>query len=139
MPIWWQGGLYVINRTPWGQELQRGDLVAYRIQPQAGETRIREGTGLDKVVAIPGDVVEFRKAELRINGIPQAKHHDMPNGGRLVLPEGYWLVWPTLERTIQGNVAPATISQAMLEIGTLAREDILGKPFGFRLWRNQNQ
>lgn len=141
MPIWWQGGLYVVNRTPWGQELQRGDLVAYKIQPRVGpvDTRVQEGTGLDRVVALPGDVIEFRRKDILINGVPQAKHYDMPNDGRRVLSEGTWLVWPTLDRRIHGEVPPENIRQALLDIGTLAREDILGKPFGLRLWRTQNQ
>lgn len=140
LPIWYQDGFYVINRTPWGRDLRRGDLVAYRIHAQSGAARIMEGIGIDQVIGLPGDVIEFTRAELRINGAPYPKREGMPNAGRLALPRNYWFVWPTLQNTaMHGVVDASVISAATFAAGTVPRENILGKPSEFRLWRHQNQ
>ncbi len=139
MPIWFQGGLYVINRTPWGQDLHRGDLVAYRIEPQSGLARVQEGIGLDTIIGKQGDVLQFTATDLRINGRSHPKRDGMPSSGQLVVPAGYWFVWPTLRTVVMGNVAASLAPQARVDIGTIAQDDILGKPFGFRLWRHQDQ
>ena len=139
MPIWAHGGLYVINRTPWGQELRRGDLVAYRIEEQSGNVRVRRGSGIDRVLALSGDVVEFTKTDLRINGVVHPKVDDMPSAGRVTVPKDGFFVWPTLRVTTQIGIRSARIRQEKVALGTLHKEEMLGKPIGVRLWHTRNQ
>lgn len=52
-------------------ELQRGDLVYYEISAMSGPGwYLREGFGVDRIVGLPGDVVEINDGELRVNGAP---------------------------------------------------------------------
>jgi signal peptidase I len=51
--------------------LQRGDLVFYEIPAMSGNGwYIRAGFGIDRIVGLPGDLVEMNDGELRVNGAP---------------------------------------------------------------------
>lgn len=64
-------GDVVLVEGPWLRpaRLQRGDLVAYRIETQGyGHNLIRAGYNVDRIVGVPGDVVELRDHALLVNG-----------------------------------------------------------------------
>ncbi|MGV3533064.1 MAG: S26 family signal peptidase [Chthoniobacteraceae bacterium] len=138
MPIWSHGGLYVINRTPWGQELERGDLVAYRIHVERGYIRVQDGTGIDRILGLPGEIVEFTKTSVRINGQEHPREPDMPTSGRIALAPDTWFVWPTVSTTLHGNAPPSWASRGKVALGKISQEEILGKPIGLRIWRTRN-
>jgi hypothetical protein len=139
MPIWSNGGLYVINRTSWGQEIRRDDLIAYRLPAQSGRVRSQEGNGMDRVIGLPGDVIEFTRTGVRINGRMRPKQEGMPDGGTITLPQNCWFVWPTLRMVLHRGLPLSQIAEAKVALGTIPKEDILGKPVGFHLWRTRNQ
>jgi hypothetical protein len=139
MPITSPQGVYVINRTALGRRLSRGGLVAYRIHAERGPVVLRAGVGFGRILAVPGDVVEFTKSHVNINGTASPTLRDMPNSGKLRLDPDVWFIWPDLHKTVNGTVAPAAISEALLAAGLVAQTDILGKPFDYWLWRHQNR
>lgn len=139
MPVVSEVGPCVINRTRWGQRLNRGDLVAYRIQATGGLARISAGVGIDRILAVPGDVVEFTPTEFLVNGARFPKLHDMPDTGGLTLEPDVWFIWPSVRKTMHGNVGAELISATLLHTAAVQRNKILGKPFGLSLWHRQNR
>jgi hypothetical protein len=139
MPVWSDGVPYVVNRTPWGRAVQRGDLVAYRLPAHRGSVVLNSGISLDRILAGPGDVLRFTKTELRINGLASPRREDMPAAGGLTLGPDVWFIWPSLDKTVRGNVKASDITDVMMEAATVSRSDILGKPFRNWLWRHQNR
>ena len=52
--------------------------------------------GFGPVLAVPGDRVEFSTKAFSVNGVPQPLLPHMPAGGKLVVPENHWFIWPNL-------------------------------------------
>jgi hypothetical protein len=130
--------VYVINRLPDAATLRRGDFVAcYAEAASFDNIRIRDGYILDKVIAGPGDHLEFTRDGYAVNGVPSRSLPLMPGSGSTVLPQQTWLIWPSLETVVNVNVNPHSVSAAILQMAMIRREQVIGKPFKRWFWRKQ--
>jgi type IV secretory pathway protease TraF len=129
--------------------LRRGELVAcatggtfVRGEPGGGRgifgnVNIRGGHFLDRVLAGPGDRVEFTPTECRVNGTATARLPLMPATGVVVVPEKTWFVWPTLHTVTWQKVSSEVVGGAVLDIALVQREQVIGRPFKRWFWRKQ--
>jgi hypothetical protein len=139
MPLEVRGKICVVNRLAVLGTLHRGEWVAYHSERLGVRgVYIREGYVLDRILAGPGDVVEFNATDFRVNGIAQQKLSFMPADERLVLPEKTWLIWPSLHTVTRNNVSESAISQSVLKMATVRRDQMIGKPFRRWFWRRQS-
>jgi hypothetical protein len=130
--------VYVINRLHDAGNLRRGDFVAcYAEAASFDNIRIRDGYILDKVIAGPGDHLEFNRDHYTVNGVPSRSLPLMPVSGTTVLSQQTWLIWPSLETVVNVNVNPHSVSAAVLRMATVRREQVIGKPFKRWFWRKQ--
>ena len=138
MPLRLGEKVYVINRLHDLQGLRRGDFVACYAEAAAfGNVRIRDGYILDKVIAGPGDHLEFSQNGYAVNGIQSRSLPFMPASGATILPRQTWMIWPSLETVVNVNADPHTVSAAVLQMAMIHRGQVIGKPFKRWFWRRQ--
>ena len=138
MPLRVGDKVYVINRLHDVQILRRGDFVACYAEGAGSQgIRIRDGYILDKVIARPGDHVEFSGNLYSVNGIQSPSLALMPVSGTTVLPHRTWMVWPALEIVVNVNVDPRSVSALVLQMAMIGRDQVIGKPFKWWFWRRQ--
>lgn len=125
-------------------KLERGDWVAYRLHEAGGwgegrgRVLLESGLAIDPVLGLPGDLVRFTTQGVIVNTqtFPPAPY--MPTGGELVVPEKVWFIWPHLDITVRGGVAPADITAALQRAALVTQTNIIGRParhwFGRRQW-----
>jgi len=129
----------VVHRTA-SRAIQRGDRLAYQIsEDQSGMARvyIREGFGIERVLAFPGDRVRFAPGKLFINEQPVAAMPHMPAEGEFVVPEKVWFIWPALDIRLRGGVPEADISAAFQRLAMVPENEIVGK--AFKSWFGRKQ
>lgn len=118
--------------------LRRGDLVAY----ENVERRLFEGILLDRgllfgpVLAVPGDVVEFRHDRYLVNGQSHPSLPHMPENERLKVAENCWLIWPKVTISRAGY-SEAAISGFIRSAAMVGPEQLRGKPLSYWFWRKQ--
>ncbi len=134
----------IVRRGVAPAALKRGDWVAYRIHADNSwdESRARvylqTGLAIDPVLGLPGDFVRFGAEDVVVAGqsFPRAAY--MPTTGELEVPEKVWFIWPNLDITVRGGVAPANISAALQRVALVTQTNIIGRParhwFGRRQW-----
>jgi hypothetical protein len=132
-----RSGDVVLYRGPWTSHGPRrtGELVAYRIRRNAGQGFvIAAGYGLDRVVGLPGEVVELQQGTVTVNGQTlDIEHHPLGNLSRypdvtIRVPVGTYAIFPsTLFRNHGGNLPPRLVESATV----VSDADILGPVF----WR----
>jgi len=138
MPLQTADKVYVVNRLAPTETLRRGDWVAFHSERVGGGgIYIQEGYVLDRILAGPGDEVEFTAADFRVNRVPREKLPLMPSNERLVLPQNNWLIWPSLRTVTRNNIAEDAIARSVLQMATVRREQIIGRPFRRWFWRDQ--
>jgi hypothetical protein len=115
-------------------ELRRGDLVVYRIPAQgAGQVVIQSGQGVDRIIGLSGDRVEFDGERLLVNGepVPEALQ---PVGGCGRIPhlsetvrDGCVMVFPSgLAWRTQGQ-AEAAVATMMKAASVVRLDDVDGR------------
>jgi len=140
MPLRSGEKVYVVNRLRSIDTLRPGDLVALHSERIGlSGVYIREGYLLDRILAGPGDDVQFEAHSFRVNGAPAARLDLMPSSGSVLVPEKTWLVWPTLDTIARNNVGEDAIAKSVLRMALVPREKIIGKPFKRWFWRDQTQ
>lgn len=138
MPLRIGERVIIVSRRASPQTLKRGDWVAYRIQRSSeGELHIRSGLDLAPVLALAGDRVEFTSDTYTVNGVHNHLLDLMPSQGEMTVPEKHWFVWPQIAIGVRRNVPDTTVSSAMLQIGMVSQEEIVGTPFKKWFWREQ--
>jgi len=138
MPLRVRDRVVVANTMLGRQSVKRGDWVAYHFAGGSGHgVRIREGYGVDSVLAVPGDRVRFGSNNFEVNGKAFTRLAHMPSQGELVVPEKQWLVWPSLDTVTRNNIAEETIAGAVLGSALISQDQIVGKPFHRWFWRRQ--
>jgi hypothetical protein len=125
-------------------QLKRGDWVAYRLHGAGGwgdgrgRVYLESGLAIDPVLGLPGDHVQFSPQGVIVNAQTVARRPYMPTEGELVVPEKVWFIWPNLDITVRGGVAPANISATLQQAAMVAQTNIIGRPsqhwFGRRQW-----
>ena len=138
MPLEANGKIYIVNPRVRPTVLHRGDWLAFRVERTGGgAVYIRGGFVLDRVIAEPGDTVEFGSAEFSVNGESRARLPLMPTGGLLTIPEKTWLVWPSLRTVQRNNVSDDVIASTVLQMAHVGRDQMTGKPYRRWFWRKQ--
>ena len=73
-------GLLVEGNWLRPDSFSRGDLVTYHINPVADNGLVvQPGTGLDRIVGLPGDTIELDKGILKVNGA-DLREDELPLG-----------------------------------------------------------
>lgn len=141
IPLQSRGQTVIVRRSFDPEELQRGDLVGYRISREIVSPMIiiKAGIAVDRVIAVPGDEVNFTPSGFVLNGQLHAPLQAMPKSGSIVLSQDTWLIWPSLSIRSHGQVPEEEIAAANLQAATVPRDAIIGKPYKTWLWRPQDQ
>lgn len=117
---------------------KRNDWMAYRIEEDGGAgVVLREGYGLNRVLALPGDRVEYTPERLLINDKPYPREPLMPEQGTFVVPQKEWFCWPGSDIMAHGGHGPVGISAVMQKAALVRAENVLGKPFNRWFGRRQ--
>lgn len=138
-PLQTPNGVVVIQRLATPPYLKRGDTIAYNLQEVSeGHFYAHGGLTLGKILAVPGDRVQFSTNCFRVNGAPYPLEPHMPTGGEVVVPEKNWFIWPNLAIIGgHGAVPEWTISSTMLQMATVPQDQFVGKPFDRWFGRHQ--
>jgi len=140
MPLKMGDKVYVIDRKALINQLRVGDLAAYQSEGSAGSgVRIRGGYLLDRILASPGDQVNFGAAAFLVNGVAHPVLPLMPEKVQITVPQNTWLIWPTLHIVTRNNVTQESISRSVLDMALVPRKEIIGRPFKRWFWRTQTQ
>lgn len=133
-------GDQVVVLRPGGDssKVRRGDWVAVDLAGQGSEgVRIREGLMLAPVLGLAGDRIEFGPGTFRINGEAHPALDLMPAEGSLTVPAESWFIWPRLQMTWHGNVAPELVSAALSGRSLVFQGRLVGRPFDHWFFRRQ--
>jgi hypothetical protein len=137
MPLRTTNGVVVVQRIL-PNAINVGDIVAYRLDDHRyGNILIRHGFGIDPVLAVAGDTVEFTATAMLVNGQPRPRQPGMPDRGSMIVPRNHWFVWPQLDIQLNGMANDATATGALLRIAAVPESDYIGKPF--RHWFGRRQ
>lgn len=138
IPLRVNGHVVIVRRQPPTAALQRGDCVAYSLEGfTQHELIVHSGFGLGPVLALPGDQVRFTKSAFEVNGIAQPRLALMPETGDWIVPGKHWFVWPQLARSGHGQTDEGALSETILALSTISKDQFLGKPPRHWLWRRQ--
>ena len=139
------GSNVVVVKAAPARNIHRGEWIAHRIGTGSqlfqnasfhGAIQIRNGYGLDRVVAGPGDVVRFRPEDFQVNDQTFPRGNHMPTNGEIVVSEKQWFAWPQF--ALQNNNIPEVeISNVMLAYSIISEEQFVGKPF--KRWFGRRQ
>jgi hypothetical protein len=142
LPIRLGERVLIIHRGVAPESLRRGDWVAYEFSGNdlgghGAAVYLTSGLGVDPVLALPGDRVQFTPQAVLVNGeaLPRVPH--MPTEGDLVVPEKVWFIWPTLAIHMRGGVPEGNISALMQSTAMVGQDHILGRPFKHWFGRRQ--
>jgi hypothetical protein len=138
MPLRVRGQVVIIQTFPPAPAVQRGEWVAYRIERHGGHgAYVREGLGLDQVLAVAGDRVRFTAEHFKVNGkaYPRASH--MPTEGEWQVPADHWFIWPQLDQQGHGEQAELAVAALLREQALVSFARYVGKPCQRWFWRRQ--
>lgn len=139
------GSSAVVVRVCAPGQIETGDWIAYRIGSatgsfedvrQRGSVRIANGYGLERVVAGPGDVIQFHRDSYQVNGRNLPSEPNMPLKGEIVLSPKQWFAWPQFGVQNYG-VHKTEISNVMLGYAIISENQFVGKPF--KRWFGRRQ
>lgn len=131
-PLRTRNGVVIVHKMMTDSaHLTRGDTVAYNLQEATADHFFAHGgLTLGKILAVPGDKIQFTNNVFTINGIAQPLLPHMPNFGEVVVRENDWFIWPDLAIIGgHGNVSEQAISTMMLQMATVPQNQFVGKPF----------
>jgi hypothetical protein len=107
---------------PWKQ----GEWVVYRLPNGM--------TSMDRILALPGDLVRFHKDSFEVNGkFFQRLSKDMPVEGEIQLDENTYFIWPT---TATYTHAGAELPRLLQNLAEVDSPDIVGRPYERWLWKS---
>jgi len=124
-------GVVVIQKLPVTTPVARGDTIAYNLQEaSAAHFYAHGGLTLGKIIAFPGDHIQFTEKTFTINGVSRPLLSHMPTSGEVIVPENDWFIWPDLAIIGgHGNVGEQAISTMMLQMAQVPQSQFVGKPF----------
>lgn len=113
------------------------DEIAYRIESRGdGGYLLRAGYGIERVQAMPGDVVRFFPDRFEVNGRAQPRLDAMPVRGDFVVPEKNWFIWPRLAIVARGDRTP-NVNALLLEVSRVGHEQLVGRAYRHWFFRPQ--
>jgi hypothetical protein len=98
---------------------------------------LRAGIGVDPIIALPGDRLQFTPEALLVNDQAKPLAPHMPVQGELVVPEKIWFIWPSLATSGGGRVAEANISATFQQAAMVTQKQIIGRPY--KRWFGRHQ
>jgi len=132
------GNVVIVWRGGGPTCVQRGDWIAWRIEYRGEEqVYLRAGLGIDPVLAVAGDRVEFTQDAVLVNGKPVPRAPHMPTSGGFVVQEKTWFVWPRLDTMQHGGVREAAISTVLQQAAMVSETQLVGKPL--KSWFGRRQ
>ena len=119
--------------------VRRGDWVAYRIEPVAGDhVYLSGGLAFGRVQAVAGDRVIFTPDKVEVGNAVFPRRAYMPINETWVIPEKHWFIWPDSAISIRGNPPPGDgMAQLMRGIALVPEPHYAGKPLRRWFWRRQ--
>jgi hypothetical protein len=138
VPVRTSEGVYVISRAAMPESIARGDWVACQISGGSGigDVIVRRGVFLNRVIALPGDRIEFAPGAFHVNGVAHQSLPHMPASGSYEVGQNHWFIWPDMKMT-GGNAAAAQISATLLGEAMVPADRLIGKPIKWWFWRQQ--
>jgi hypothetical protein len=140
MPLQVKGQVVVIHRLTSPVTLRRGEWIAYRnpeFDSYAGRHLIvHAGINFAPVLAVPGDHLEFSPQAFSVNGVAQPHRQNMPVSGELTVDRNCWFAWPEMAIFAHGNVPG--ISDMVMRMAMVSKDELIGKPFDHWFWRRQS-
>jgi len=125
------GDFVILSRIPfWFNEPQVGDIVAFPYRADPSEFYIK------RIVAVPGDVVDFQNNRFLINGYESEydfANVDARSGGNIVLP----VTILDGEFFVLGDNRNASKDSRYRSVGTITQSDMVGK-VAIRFWPLNN-
>lgn len=115
----------------------RDESVAFSMEYQNLDHGVyqSDGFGIERVLGVAGDHVEFLPEFFSVNGRPSATLPNMPTKGQLVIPQNCFFVWPKFDISNPGR-AGFDLSAVLLRITVISQDKIIGRPcqrwFGIR-------
>jgi hypothetical protein len=139
VPLRTEHSVVVVHRTHSFKNLQRGDLIAYRVAGEGARgVNIGGGFGVGDVIGRPGDEIRITPRLLFVNGRPQLRRPHMPREAGFTLAQKQWFVWPDFDiRNNNPAVTAANIAAAWLRTGMIGEHQIAGQPY--RRWFGRRQ
>ena len=130
-------GVVLVRREAAPRLVERGQMIVFEMTGEnLGSGVYRQaGYGIERVLAVAGDRIEFTGAGFRVNGELHPALPEMPAKGEVAVPENHFFVWPRF--AITRRIVPAeVVSGGMLRTSMIARHQIIGRPcqrwFGIR-------
>lgn len=130
-------GVVLVRREAAPRSVAHGQVVVFEMEGETLGSGVyrRAGYGIERVLAVAGDRVEFSREGFRVNGELHPALPEMPAKGEMVVPENHFFVWPRF--AITRRIVPAeVVSGGMLRTSMIARDQIIGRPcqrwFGIR-------
>jgi hypothetical protein len=135
-PVKKNGQTIIVNKLQSVASIQKNDWIVYKIETNSNrEIYIREGFGLEQIIAFPGDHIQFSSDCFYVNKRSFPRLADMPTEGELTVPEKSWFIWPHFDIFARGNT---DISRTMMHLAVVPQSSFMGKPFQHWFWRKQN-
>lgn len=132
LPLQVEQRVLIVNPHASRTGVVRGDWVAYRIEGHAEHgVVVREGFGLQPVLGLPGDVIEYGETTLTVNGHAWPRQPHMPEAGGLTVPEKHWFIWPQLHTGGYGN-NELVQADAYRNLALVNQESFVGR--AYRWW-----
>lgn len=132
MPLTVHGQVIVINPRADASSVERGDVIAYRIGDWTYRNIVvREGLGLEPVLAVPGDRLVFGDGTVQVNGSCHALPESSSAWQPLDVQQFCWFIWPELDISNRG-VNLRDVQQALLGLAQVDQERFVGRPY--RRW-----
>jgi hypothetical protein len=147
VPLRFHGHVVVVRCRHSPGVIRPGDWIAFRVSRDRnsynngsaghGTVIVAQGDNLGSVLAMAGDHVAFTANSFSVNGIAAPRRPNMPVSGELTVPEKCWFIWSELGIEGHGNVPPAYITDAAMEIATVHQDQFIGKAFKHWFGRRQ--
>jgi signal peptidase I len=139
LPLRVHGQVFVVQRQTSSRSIHRGDAIAYRLEEFRFEMyRVEEGFGLDRVIGLPGDTIQFLPDRFTVNGVPYGLYPNMPKAGEWVVPEKHWFVWPNFAITGHGATDGAYVSELIRANGMVDQTRFVGRAYAHWFGRRQS-
>ncbi len=132
-----QDGDVVLCQGNWTrpERFERGDVVMYEIRPsRGGGVIIHRGFNVDRIVGMPGDLVDVVKGQLLVNGAPIPDGQEPLGGGprhvsqwSFQLRGGEYLIVPSRVPALVLNLANERVDLAIERVSRVREEQIRGR------------
>jgi Signal peptidase, peptidase S26 len=138
IPLRLHDRVLLVRRSTDARAVKRGDWVVYRIDREWLDPHhyIAAGYALERVLALPGDRVDFASGRFSVNGQAYAALERMPAQGGRVVPEKHWFAWPSHAIDAAG-LSPANLAAVWNQMVLVDQARFLGEPCQHWFWRQQ--